>query len=311
MLVDLQPDFYDHILSAGYELFAKKDLAFLQTVFKLLMREYGLRPPLQVEQFFNPGYFEPKVELVLCCIDLVRKQMKPKKNNHSAKNASNLPAQDFEENPQTAGPMPAYQISSNSQGLEEYGSTSFGNKPSPPKMYDGGSTQIPKGFGKGNSPKIPTLMQQQEEDDEYEDSRPHQAKETFPLAQGGPINHDDRFGVKGQPSPSAHFQKPSPDKSVFNLPKTPQDSKSTGLSPNTTDQRDAVIAAQRKTIEELKALVLLNVETVKDLSARLATHTVESAKKISSLEARITLLEAVHVIRGTVGPQDQEDEDYP
>jgi len=79
IIVDACPKFYAGLVSKGYELFAKKDLAFVQTVFKILIREYGCKPSLTLEQFLSGGYFEAKVEFLILSCEIVRKELKPVK----------------------------------------------------------------------------------------------------------------------------------------------------------------------------------------------------------------------------------------
>ena len=79
ILVDACPPFYAQIVKKGHDLFAKKDAQFLQTVYKLLVRDFGVKPTLSIDQFFTSSFFEAKIDFSIECCELVRRNMPARK----------------------------------------------------------------------------------------------------------------------------------------------------------------------------------------------------------------------------------------
>ena len=62
------------ILRSGYELYAKTDVRFVETVQKLLSSEFGYRMSLTAKQFFSQGFAERKMIMVHDVIQICRQR---------------------------------------------------------------------------------------------------------------------------------------------------------------------------------------------------------------------------------------------
>ncbi|KAI8905328.1 Centrosomal spindle body, CEP44-domain-containing protein [Powellomyces hirtus] len=61
ILLDFSHVLARHFASKGYELYGKKDARFIESTYRLLRDEFGYRPQLTKEQFFNIGFAERKL----------------------------------------------------------------------------------------------------------------------------------------------------------------------------------------------------------------------------------------------------------
>lgn len=57
----------------GYRLMAKSDQRFIELVWRILLREFDVRPPLSVHQFFAPGFAVRKIQVVHRLVDRCRR----------------------------------------------------------------------------------------------------------------------------------------------------------------------------------------------------------------------------------------------
>ena len=54
----------EYIVKNGFDLYAKSDLRFIESCFKMLLTYFEYKPALNVKQFFENGYAEHKI--ILC-----------------------------------------------------------------------------------------------------------------------------------------------------------------------------------------------------------------------------------------------------
>lgn len=61
-----------YISESGFELLAKNDMRFIESVYKLMLTQFNYRPPITVEQFFQNGFAERKIHLCTDMCALIR-----------------------------------------------------------------------------------------------------------------------------------------------------------------------------------------------------------------------------------------------
>ncbi|ORX52957.1 hypothetical protein BCR36DRAFT_369215 [Piromyces finnis] len=70
ILLDAFPLLADYFASKGYNLYGKKDVRFVECVYKLLRDEFTYKPAITREQFFSLGFSERKIILTCDIIDM-------------------------------------------------------------------------------------------------------------------------------------------------------------------------------------------------------------------------------------------------
>mmetsp|Transcript_18279 Transcript_18279/g.58342 ORF Transcript_18279/g.58342 Transcript_18279/m.58342 type:complete len:323 (-) Transcript_18279:102-1070(-) len=73
ILLDYSPHVAGALTSKGYRLMAKSDQRFMELVWRLLLREFDIRPSLSVQQFFAPGFAVRKIQVVQRLVDRCRR----------------------------------------------------------------------------------------------------------------------------------------------------------------------------------------------------------------------------------------------
>lgn len=76
ILIDYSPEMARIIVDNGFDLFAKKDLPFMKSVFSLLLKLFRYKAAISVEQFLTVGFAEHKMILTSTMIDFIRNTVK-------------------------------------------------------------------------------------------------------------------------------------------------------------------------------------------------------------------------------------------
>lgn len=275
VLVDSHADFYSIVISKGYDLFAKKDVPFMQGVCRLLQREFNIRPGLTPDQFFTPGFLEAKISLVMACCNLVKAHLPQKKSTYHRK------------------PKQEHDQSSEVRKDPKFASDDYD------EMED--ARVMPQLTAK---PILTRAYQDKEEANSltYQDYQPEDFSLKGQLKQQGTPRNVQENVLEWQ---SSNLRRPFAEETT---PKTHSNLSSKSSDP--VDHKDTIIASQRQFIQELKNLVMATNDNLRTLTDRFAHFGNEVSSKIESLEARIKLLEAVVVIkRDSVFPEADQDDD--
>ena len=72
LLADFSCELSAFFCSKGYDLYGKTDFRFIESVYKILIKEFNLKPMLTKQQFFTAGFTEIKVIFLTKIIDLCR-----------------------------------------------------------------------------------------------------------------------------------------------------------------------------------------------------------------------------------------------
>jgi centrosomal protein CEP44 len=67
ILLGYSSQFSIFLSEKGFDLYAKSDLRFIESVYKLMLNQFNYRPAITVHQFFQTGFAERKIHM---CIDL-------------------------------------------------------------------------------------------------------------------------------------------------------------------------------------------------------------------------------------------------
>ena len=85
-VIDYNQNFYRQLLTKDYELLSKKDLRFVEVIYKILLKEFGYKPPITPGQFLSAQFLEQKIILVNDLIEFVLAQdAEPAKRKASSK----------------------------------------------------------------------------------------------------------------------------------------------------------------------------------------------------------------------------------
>ena len=76
IFLDYSPNIASYLTAKNYELYAKTDLRFVETVYKILMKEFSYKPSLTKEQFLALGFAERKVILLVDIVKFCREKNK-------------------------------------------------------------------------------------------------------------------------------------------------------------------------------------------------------------------------------------------
>ncbi|KAI9208199.1 Centrosomal spindle body, CEP44-domain-containing protein [Polychytrium aggregatum] len=89
ILLDASPLLARHLATKGYDLYGKKDMRFLESVYRILRDEFNYKPALRKDQFFSMGFAEHKMIFVMDLIRLCKhrigelERLDPKKERQS------------------------------------------------------------------------------------------------------------------------------------------------------------------------------------------------------------------------------------
>lgn len=255
------------LVSKGYDLYAKKDVQFLQTICRLLPREFTIRPALTPEQFFTTGYFEAKVELLITCGNLVKAHMPQRKRVERRK------AKPSEQNEEIEYEGPETESNEESESHRPF-DLARPNRPDFEIHEEHEGSQ----YGQGSAYDYHTVS----------NKTSHQDRHLMPLNRG--YENEEEFDRPQYPS-----NKPRAD--GFHQIERPDTSGGVVM-----DSKDKVIEDQRRYIQELKSLILITNENVQLLTTKLSQFSSDVSIKIESLEARVKLLEAVSTIQRDSSP---------
>jgi len=76
IFLDYSPNIASYLTAKNYELYARTDLRFVETVYKILMKEFSYKPSLTKEQFLALGFAERKVILLVDIVKFCREKNK-------------------------------------------------------------------------------------------------------------------------------------------------------------------------------------------------------------------------------------------
>ena len=79
-LLVFSPDVAEYVTENGFDLYAKSDYRFIESVYKLLIIHFNYKATITIQQFFAQGYCEPKM---VFCRDICK--MMREKNDSLAK----------------------------------------------------------------------------------------------------------------------------------------------------------------------------------------------------------------------------------
>ena len=92
-LLDYSHDIASYLAKRSYQLYAKNDLRFVETVYKILLQEFSYKPSLTKEQFLALGFAERKIILITDIVKFCREKnksicnkKKPAKSSHGRGN---------------------------------------------------------------------------------------------------------------------------------------------------------------------------------------------------------------------------------
>ena len=90
-LLEYSREIASYLAKKGYELYARTDLRFVETVYKILMQEFSYKPSLTKEQFLALGFAERKIILLTDIVKFCREKnkslcnkKKPTKSSHGS-----------------------------------------------------------------------------------------------------------------------------------------------------------------------------------------------------------------------------------
>lgn len=267
ILVDCQPTFYSMLVSKGYDMFAKKDVQFVQTICRMLQREFTIRPTMTPDQFFTTGFFEAKIELLITCGGLVKNSMPPKKRQERKKQTLDNPQDHFGQEEPENEEIEVSEIKRPHNFPQSYSSNfntaEIQQSQKPPQFIrhefmteNKGYTEKPRNIG--------PLKRDDESDDKYEN--------TYSNSNGVDL------------------------KTIY--PNT----QSIKYIQSTPDIKDKLIEDQRVFIQELKSLIMITNENLQILTTKMSQFGTEVSSKIESMEARIRVLEAVTIMQRDSSP---------
>ena len=95
--LDYSPHLASYLAKINYDLYARTDLRFVETVFKILMKEFAYKPNLKKEQFLALGFAERKIIFVTDIVRFCREKTKliSSKKNKTKKSSKSLPQSRF------------------------------------------------------------------------------------------------------------------------------------------------------------------------------------------------------------------------
>lgn len=83
LLLIYSPKIADYITEKGFELYAKNDFRFMESVFRLFLNHFNYKAPFTINQFFQNGFAERKIIFACNIIELI-------KNKNLALNKGNI-----------------------------------------------------------------------------------------------------------------------------------------------------------------------------------------------------------------------------
>ncbi|XP_065062636.1 uncharacterized protein LOC135689371 [Rhopilema esculentum] len=90
--LDYSPHLASYLAKRNYDLYVRTDLRFVETVFKILMKEFSYKPNLKKEQFLALGFAERKIIFVTDMVRFCREKTKliSSKKNKTTKSSKSL-----------------------------------------------------------------------------------------------------------------------------------------------------------------------------------------------------------------------------
>ena len=103
--------FYSELVTKGYALYLLPDYEFVDAILRIVLKELGIKPSINIKQFFNTGYVKQKIELCIDCTKALKENMAShgeiqKRKKERAKETITIPTKEKDENRSMEIPQP-------------------------------------------------------------------------------------------------------------------------------------------------------------------------------------------------------------